>query len=67
MVFVVYADGACKGNPGTMAIGSTIQDDRGTELATVSQLLGNRTNNITEYRASIEEIEDSSKHRRNSG
>ena len=54
MIFVVYSDGACRGNPGPMAIGASIQDDRGTELATVSQLLGKGTNNMAEYRAAIE-------------
>ena len=54
MIYVVYSDGACRGNPGPMAIGASIQDDRGTELATVSQLLGQGTNNIAEYRAGIE-------------
>ncbi|MEP6958565.1 MAG: ribonuclease HI family protein [Nitrospirota bacterium] len=54
MIAVVYADGACRGNPGPMAIGASIQDDSGTELATVSQLLGEGTNNMAEYRAAIE-------------
>ena len=54
MILIVYSDGACRGNPGPMAIGASIQDDRGTELATVSQLLGMGTNNIAEYRAAIE-------------
>lgn len=54
MIFVVYSDGACRGNPGPMAIGASVQDDNGTELATVSQLLGKGTNNIAEYRAAIE-------------
>ena len=54
MIFVVYADGACRGNPGPMAIGASIQDDHGTELGTVSALIGQGTNNIAEYRAAIE-------------
>ena len=41
-----------------MAIGATIQDDRGKELATVSQLLGKGTNNIAEYRAGIEGLKN---------
>src|SRR4051812_13789804 len=39
-----------------MAIGASIQDTRGKELATVSQLLGRGTNNIAEYRAAIEGV-----------
>jgi ribonuclease HI len=54
MIFVVYADGACRGNPGPMTIGASIQDDQGKELATVSALIGQGTNNIAEYRAAIE-------------
>jgi ribonuclease HI len=44
MIYVVYSDGACRGNPGPMAIGASIQADRGAELAMISQLLGTGTN-----------------------
>lgn len=54
MIFIVYTDGACRRNPGPMAIGASIQDDRGKELATVSQLRGGGTSNIAEYHAAIE-------------
>lgn len=54
MIFVVYAGGVCRGNPDPMSVGASIQDDRGTELAMVSQLLGTGTNNIAEYRVAIE-------------
>ena len=37
-----------------MAIGASIQDDSGTERVTVSQLLGDGTNNMAEYRAAID-------------
>ena len=37
-----------------MSIGASIQDDQGTELGTVSALIGQGTNNIAEYRAAIE-------------
>ncbi len=56
MIVVVYADGACRGNPGPMAIGASIQDDTGTELGVVSALIGQGTNNIAEYRAAIEGV-----------
>jgi len=56
MIFV-YTDGACRGNPGPMAIGASIQDDTGKELATVSNLIGDGTNNIAEYRAVIAGLE----------
>lgn len=54
MKTIVYADGACKGNPGQMGIGARIQDEHGKELETVSQLIGYGTNNIAEYRSAIE-------------
>jgi ribonuclease HI len=56
MIFIVYADGACRGNPGPMSIGASIQDDQGKELGTVSALIGQGTNNIAEYRAAIEGV-----------
>src|SRR5512141_1990627 len=39
-----------------MSIGASIQDDKGTELWTVSALIGQGTNNIAEYRAAIEGV-----------
>jgi ribonuclease HI len=56
MIFVVYADGACRGNPGPMSIGASIQDDHGKELSTVSALIEQGTNNIAEYQAAIEGV-----------
>lgn len=50
----VVGDEACRRNPWSTAIGASIQDDRGKELGTVSQLLGEGTNNIAEYRTKIE-------------
>jgi len=35
MIIVIHADGACRGNPGPMGIGASIQDDQGTELSMV--------------------------------
>ena len=57
-MIVVYADGACRGNPGPMSIGASIQNDHGTELGTVSALIGQGTNNIAEYRAAIEGVKE---------
>ncbi|MGE5597509.1 MAG: ribonuclease HI family protein [Hyphomicrobiales bacterium] len=53
MRLVVYADGASRGNPGPAAIGASIRDEAGQELATVSERLGRATNNQAEYRAAI--------------
>lgn len=51
---VIYTDGACRRNPGPMAIGVSIRDELGAELDTVSDLIGRGTNNIAEYWAAIE-------------
>lgn len=56
MKLVVYADGASRGNPGPAAIGATIREASGRELATVSQRIGIGTNNQAEYRAAIEGV-----------
>jgi ribonuclease HI len=40
-----------------MAIGASIQDETGKELATVSELFGDGTNNIAEYRAVLAGLE----------
>ena len=53
MRFTVYADGASRGNPGPAAIGASVRDAGGRELATVSERIGRATNNAAEYRAAI--------------
>ncbi len=53
MRLTVYADGASRGNPGPAAIGASVRDTRGRELATVSERIGRATNNAAEYRAAI--------------
>jgi ribonuclease HI len=49
---IVYADGACSGNPGPAGIGVVIQDERGRHE--LSQFLGEGTNNIAELSAIFE-------------
>lgn len=56
MRLVVFADGASRGNPGPSAIGASVQDRDGLELATVSRKTGIGTNNQAEYRAAIEGV-----------
>lgn len=53
MRLVVYADGASRGNPGPAAIGASVRDATGRELAVVSERIGRATNNVAEYRAAI--------------
>jgi ribonuclease HI len=60
---VMYCDGACSGNPGKSGIGVviSISDDEGLSgLAnqhTISEYIGNATNNIAEYSALIRGLE----------
>jgi ribonuclease HI len=49
---IVYADGACSGNPGPAGLGVVIQDERGRHE--LSQFLGVGTNNIAELTAVLE-------------
>jgi ribonuclease HI len=55
--YVVYADGAARGNPGPAAIGAVVFDDDGEPVAEVSQAIGEATNNVAEYKALIAGLE----------
>ena len=53
MQFTIHADGGSRGNPGPSGAGAMIRDHLGNSVASVSQFLGNRTNNYAEYEAVI--------------
>ena len=55
--WVVYADGASRGNPGEASIGAVVYDESGREAHTVSRRLGRATNNEAEYQAAIAGLE----------
>ncbi len=55
--WVVYADGASRGNPGPASIGAAIYDHSGREVHTVSRRIGRATNNEAEYHAAIAGLE----------
>ncbi len=55
--WVIYADGASRGNPGPASVGAAIYDESGRELHTVSHRIGRATNNEAEYRAAIAGLE----------
>jgi ribonuclease HI len=55
--WVIYADGASRGNPGPASIGAVVYDDSGGEVHTVSRRIGRATNNEAEYRAAIAGLE----------
>ncbi len=62
--WVIYADGASRGNPGPASIGAVVYDESGQELHTVSRLIGRATNNEAEYRALIRALELAAQHTR---
>lgn len=55
--WIVYADGASRGNPGASSIGAAVYDERGQEVARVSRRIGRATNNEAEYQAAIAGLE----------
>jgi ribonuclease HI len=55
--YVMYADGASRGNPGPSSIGAVIYDPAGETVAEVSEVIGETTNNVAEYRALIGGLE----------
>jgi ribonuclease HI len=55
---VAYTDGGARGNPGPAGAGAVIYDESGnTELATVSEYIGETTNNVAEYAAVLMVLE----------
>ena len=61
-MLLVYADGACRRNPGPMSIGASILTPDGQEIETVSEAIGTGTNNIAEYRAAIAGVKKAMSH-----
>lgn len=57
MHFILYADGGSRGNPGPSGAGALVRDEEGTQVVTVSEFLGNATNNIAEYTALLRALE----------
>ena len=53
----LYADGACRGNPGPGAIGVVLLDSSGQPIVTISREVGVTTNNRAEYMALLAGLE----------
>lgn len=53
----IHTDGGSKGNPGPMHIGVVIYDSSGTEIKSVSEFIGEGTNNYAEYSAVVRALE----------
>jgi ribonuclease HI len=54
---IVYCDGAARGNPGPAGIGLIIMRPGGRVLARVARGIGVATNNVAEYQAAIEGLQ----------
>lgn len=53
----IFTDGACRGNPGPAGVGAVFKED-GVIVHTLSKAIGHATNNIAEYSALIEALEE---------
>lgn len=53
MSCILFFDGACRGNPGPMAIGVVLMD-KGRKVKEISRSIGMGTNNIAEWSALVE-------------
>lgn len=56
MIYKIFSDGGARGNPGPAAIGVVIFQD-GKVIETISQCIGETTNNQAEYQAVIAGLE----------
>ena len=59
-LLAIFFAGGARGNPGPAAIGAVVLDpltDPPSRLASVSEYIGNTTNNVAEYRALIAGLE----------
>ncbi len=57
VTWVVYSDGASRGNPGPAAYGAAVFDPSGAERHRTSEVIGIATNNVAEYRGLIAGLE----------
>lgn len=62
---VAYIDGGSRGNPGPAGYGVWIRDGDGQTVETLSQFLGETTNNVAEYRALLAALEYAAAHQAN--
>lgn len=60
---IIYTDGASRGNPGPASIGIYITDAKNSEIASISEVLGEQTNNFAEYTAVLRALHEATKHK----
>jgi ribonuclease HI len=65
-IWVLYSDGASRGNPGPAAIGAALyswqEGEPLVEVEVVSEAIGIATNNVAEYRAVVAGLEMAKRH-----
>jgi ribonuclease HI len=49
----IYTDGGARNNPGPAGIGAVLLSENGDEVASISEYIGEATNNQSEYKAVI--------------
>src|SRR3982751_2745639 len=54
-------DGGSRGNPGPAGIGVVVRAADGTPVVTLGRFIGRATNNVAEYRALIQALEEAIK------
>ncbi|MES2767834.1 MAG: ribonuclease HI family protein [Bdellovibrionota bacterium] len=54
----IYTDGASRGNPGPASIGVSFTTVKDEEVSTLSEAIGDQTNNFAEYTALIRGLEE---------
>jgi ribonuclease HI len=59
---ILYADGACRGNPGPAGSGAALVNEEGQVVAEATRYLGPGTNNVAEYTALIIGLEEALRH-----
>ena len=60
---VLYADGACRGNPGPAGSGAALVNEDGHVVAERMHFLGPGTNNVAEYTALVIGLEEAWRHK----
>ena len=61
MKLLIYTDGGSRGNPGPAATGVVILDEHGSLVTEFGEYLGVQTNNVAEYQAMIQGLQEAKK------
>lgn len=61
MKATLFTDGGARGNPGPAAIGAVLRVEE-REPLTISETIGEATNNVAEYQALLRGLEEAKKH-----